>query len=409
MMSFWLACVALLALAVMFVVLPGWRRDARQVTPETVRRREENIALYRQRLAELDAEHRAGGLDDATHQALRDELDRTLLDDVEEGQGQGVAVQGRPHLLMALALLVVVSAVGLYGHQGALPDVAITDTLRQLQQDSQAGRDVQPGMQTLLRQLDARLAMAPDNDSLWVMAGRLYLDAGRYQDAARVYQQLLQRFPEDPQALAFTAQAEYLAAGRQGTPVVTSLIDRALVADPRQPTALSLRGMIAFEKQDYRTAVTSWETLLAAVDPASEEAGVIREGVARARQALGEPVPEAASQPSITVQLALGEGVEAKPGDTVFLFARAAKGPPMPLAAKRLPAGSLPVTLTLGDADAMSPGMKMSLFDEVQITARLSRSGMPQAQSGDVESSSEPLRWKAHSGPLQLTIDRIVP
>ena len=91
-----------------------------------------------------------------------------------------------------------------------------------------------------------------------------------------------------------------------------------------------------------------------------------------------------------------------QPGDSVFIFARAVSGPPAPLAAKRLTVADLPVTVELGDADAMMPQLKLSNFPEVQLVARISRAGQPTA--GEWVGRSGPLA-SSTTAPQTLTID----
>ena len=93
---------------------------------------------------------------------------------------------------------------------------------------------------------------------------------------------------------------------------------------------------------------------------------------------------------------------------TVFVFARAASGPPMPLAIQRLTVGQLPATITLDDSNGMLPNMKLSDFPQVVIGARISRSGDPIAHSGDWQTFSPPVDVKRKEA-IALTIDQSVP
>ena len=94
-------------------------------------------------------------------------------------------------------------------------------------------------------------------------------------------------------------------------------------------------------------------------------------------------------------------------GDTVFIFARAEKGPRMPLAILQLKAGDLPTRFSLDESNAMAPGMKLSAFPAVMLVARISKSGNASAQSGDLEGSVGPL--KPGTQNIQISIDRVIP
>ena len=93
-----------------------------------------------------------------------------------------------------------------------------------------------------------------------------------------------------------------------------------------------------------------------------------------------------------------------------FVFARAADGPPMPLAAVRRPAGDFPVEITLDDSRSMLPSLKLSGFDAVLVGARVSAGGGPLAQPGDLEATPQALQLTGTPGPsaVSLTIDRVV-
>jgi cytochrome c-type biogenesis protein CcmH len=96
------------------------------------------------------------------------------------------------------------------------------------------------------------------------------------------------------------------------------------------------------------------------------------------------------------------------PGDVLFVYAKAASGPPMPLAIQRMDAGKLPVAVTLTDGMGMLPSMKLSQFPQVVVGARVSKSGNAMPQSGDLQVLSPPIAVTTTT-PIRLTIDSVVP
>ncbi len=213
-----------------------------------------------------------------------------------------------------------------------------------------------------------------------------------------------------PELLGQWAQAQYFADGKKWSAKIQALTDEALKADPKEVTSLGLLGIAAFEGERYQEAIDYWNRLLAQLPPDDSSRAALQGGIKRAAERLEAsggkvaeaPVAAKAALLKVSVNLASELRSKVQPGDSVFIFARATSGPPAPLAAKRLTVADLPVTVELGDADAMMPQLKLSNFPEVQLVARISRAGQPTAGE-----------WVGRSGPLassttalqKLTID----
>jgi len=128
------------------------------------------------------------------------------------------------------------------------------------------------------------------------------------------------------------------------------------------------------------------------------------------------PAPEASSttvadtNSGITVEVALAPELaeRAAPDATVFVYAKAAAGPPMPLAVQRVTVADLPLTLTLDDSMAMMPAMRLSGFPEVVVGARVSASGQAMPQPGDIEGETGPIA-SSTATPVRVRIDSIRP
>ena len=139
----------------------------------------------------------------------------------------------------------------------------------------------------------------------------------------------------------------------------------------------------------------------------------VQASIAEARSLAGSPIGRAqvarpapardGNRVSGVVRLAPELAGKVAPGDTIFIFARAAEGPRMPLAILRKRASDLPAEFTLDDSMAMAPQMKLSAFPRVIIGARVSKSASATASPGDLQGLSAPVKVGAKS--VNVVID----
>lgn len=396
MTAFWLASAVLLLAALAFLLIP-LLRDRRAQAEED--RTALNVALYQERIAELEAQHAAGALDAAQLEAGRAEAARELLADAEQAEGAQRRL-GR-WLPLVVALLVPVAGLALYLHWGA------SDALRLREQLAVAPKN----MDEVIARLEETVRLQPDQAEAWYFLGRSYMSRQRPQDAARAFARTSELAGRQPELLGQWAQALYFAEGQKFTAQVRELSEEALRLDPQEVTTLGLLGIAAFEEQRYADAMGYWQRLVAVLEPDDPSRQAIEGGIARAREQLvarGEKLPEAPAAPAavelrVRVSLAPELADKVQPDDTLFVFARAASGPPMPLAAKRLKVSDLPVEVSLSDADAMMPQLKLSSFAEIQLVARISRAGSP--MQGEWVGQSAVLKT-LEAGEQALVIDK---
>ncbi|QQD51848.1 c-type cytochrome biogenesis protein CcmI [Pseudomonas fluorescens BBc6R8] len=393
MIDFWLAAGLLLLIALSFLLIPVLRgRRAQREEDRTAL----NVALYQERVAELQTQQIEGVLDAAQLDSGRAEAARELLADTEGVEKPRESRLGKPLPLLA-AFLVPVLGVALYLHYGASDKVELT---REFSQPPVS-------MEDMTRRLERAAAAQPDSPEGLYFLGRAYMAQDRSADAAKVFERTVALAGRQPELLGQWAQAQYFADNKQWSPKVQALTDEALKLDPKEVTSLGLLGIAAFEGQRYQEAIDYWNRLLAQLPPDDNSRAALQGGIDRAAEKLKEsggsvaPV-KAEKQMQVRVDLAADVKAKALPTDSVFIFARAVKGPPAPLAAKRVTVADLPITVELGDSDAMMPQLKLSNFPEVQLVARISRAGVPTA--GEWIGRSQPLA-SSTTALQQLTID----
>lgn len=394
MTEFWLGAGLLLLAALGFLLIPILRGRGRQQEQD---RTALNVALYQERVAELSAQQAAGVLDGEQLASGRDEAARELLADTEGAGEPRQGHLGRAVPLLA-ALLVPVMAVGLYLHFGAADKVELTREFAQAPKT----------MDEMTSRLERAVQAQPDSAEGLYFLGRAYMADQRPADAAKIFERAVALAGRQPELLGQWAQALYFAADKQWSAQLQELTDEALKADPKEVTSLGLRGIAAFEGERYQEAIDYWQRLLAQLPEGDASRAALQGGIDRAADKLSG-APDKAAAPAVPparlqvrVELATALQGKVQPSDTVFIFARAKSGPPMPLAAKRVTVGRLPIEVELSDADAMMAQMKLSDFAEVQLVARVSRAGQP--TQGEWIGQSAPMSNRT-PGTQHLTID----
>lgn len=379
MIEFWLCAGLLLLTALAILLLPVVRGRGVQAEED---RMALNVTLYQERLQELQAQHVAGALDDQQLANARDEAARELLSDTEGAQVVPVKRSLGRAVPLISALLVPVLGVGLYLHWGVIDEVERARTFV----------DQPKTIEEMTARLEEATQKNPDSAESWYFLGRTYMAQERPADAAKAFERAVGVAGREPELLGQWAQALYFAGNKQWTEQLQRMTDDALKGDPAEATTLGLLGIAAYEGGEYQRAIEYWQQLVAVLPVEDPSRQAIEGGIERARQQLGVATPDAASNaPAISVKVELAAELSEKvqPGDAVFIFARAVSGPPMPLAVKRLTVADLPAEVSLSDNDAMMPQLKISGFEQVQLVARISRSG--NATAGEWIGSSQPI------------------
>ncbi|GLQ95258.1 tetratricopeptide repeat protein [Dyella acidisoli] len=319
---------------------------------------------------------------------------------------------GRPRsvfvLMLGIALVVPVGAVLLYrqvGTPAALDGVqAVTD------------------VKNALDELRAHLAAQPNDVQGWMLLAQADMEMQQPEEARDAYGQVLKQSPDNTTALVGWAQADSTAhEDHHISDRARDLLERAVKLEPDNQRGLWLLGISDFQQARFAEAAATWRKLQPMLQPGTNVAQAVAEQIALADARAGS-APAAASStavatsntdqgPALHVQVTLSPklGLKLTKGDTLFVYARAVDGPPMPLAVTRLDADQLkqvPAKVTLTDAMSMVPSMKLSSVPRVVVGARISHSGNAVAQAGDLEGDSGVIDVDSKT-PIHILVDKV--
>jgi cytochrome c-type biogenesis protein CcmH len=373
-MSFWIITI-LMAAAGLLLLLPALL--GKKSSPSGGNR-EQNISIAQERMDELKSELEAGTLSQETYQQTLEELEKSLLMDVTESDGEinNPSNSSGKKVFIALVLFVPLLSFGLYKQLGspqyldvAGPGSHPTNTATA----PQAGE--LPSMEEMITGLKKKTADNPDDPDAWYLLGRLYAATEQFAESVKAYERLVAVSDRQPTALVVLADSLAMTQGGDLTGRPLSLVMEALEKEPAHTTALWMAGQAAADQKQYLEAIGYWQRAAQGLKDNKEMLGelqsMISEAVTLAKDAgmdvteysLPEPAQaEPSSVASITIEVTIDPSLlkEIKENDVLFIFARAVSGPPMPLAAIKRNARELPVSLVLDDSSMLRPGTSLA-------------------------------------------------
>lgn len=421
MLLFW-TLASLMILAALLLVVPVLMRGGdpgRDVSGDA------NVALYRERLAELDREHERGEIDAERYAALREDLERGLLADVGRNESPRAAVHPPPHwMAMAIAVVLPVCGLAFYLWLGSPHGLEPRPPSR----GTVAGTEPRPPVEAMVASLAARLADNPADGDGWLLLARSQVVLERFDAAVVAFERAHALLGDEPSLLADWAEAEAGIAGNRFPASALGRLERALELDPDHEKALWLGGFGAVQNGRTDIAVARWERLRAHQPPGSREESVVAEILAQVRgtrdttpgarsEATGSPgaamsasgdAPAIGARIVVEVSLAPDLGVELGASEPVFVFARTPSGAGPPVAVARTIVGALPATIVLDESNAMVPSLSLASVERALVAARVARSGTVTRTTGDVEGVSGPVTV-ADPAPVRIVISQIVP
>lgn len=377
MIQFVIIITLILALVLFFLL----RALLRNNDTRSYARNEQNIHFAQERLKELEAQLKNASISAVDYEALKQEIEHTLIDDLKDESKPVDAKQASKTTAIILGILIPIAACCIYliiGNPGSI----------NYQQQIEQLRDPQ-NLMAMLEDIEQRLQQQPEDEKGWSILGNTYLATGQFAKAQQAYRKLLELQGHNAQTLVKLADA--IAQGNKGnmTGEPEQLVRKALTLNPHNKQALWMAGIAALQNNQPEKAKLHWQKLLPMLADAPAQQQELMALIKRTEQSNQQEVDSAKV---IEVQVSIDQSLleQTQPDNIVFIFAKASgdNAPRAPLAVKRLTVANLPAKVTLSDVDAMMPQLTISKFDNIVVSARVSKSGDPIAKSGDLESDT---------------------
>lgn len=420
MITFWIFAVAMMIIALVFLLRPLLL----ELNKKDIDRSAQNVAITKERLNELKTEFEQGTISKEEFEQTKDELEHALLNDIEESSVKSNASNNKYFTQLARYILIFsvpVMSVGFYNYLGqpALIEGAKKHAAAPDGHASTSNGKKLPSVEEMIERLAEKLKENPDSAEGWFMLARSYMSMGRYKEAVAALEKANKLIPDNPTVMLRYADALIMQNGGKINGKPFDLIKRAVEIQPDNSTGLWLIGMGYEEQGAYKKAISYWTLLLPLLkdnQSIDEVNTLIRSAKSKAGISVTENSTSTAARAekkaavSLKVNVSIAENVLKKVSidDTVYIFAKAVSGPPMPLAVVRKQVKDFPLQVTLDDSMAMIPDMKISSFPNVKVSAHISRTGQPRPQPGDVKSEIRTVN-SAQKEKIKLTISEIVP
>jgi len=425
MSSLWMWIAVLSLLALLFLLFPLLRANKRaEQTGSDIQ--QDNVDIFHERLAELDAEKEQNTLDEASYLALKAELEKTLLQDVEgknkvKYKIEPVSVTQALSVFVA-AIVLIVASLAVYSDLGASDDYADYLALKAQSETSQQtaiGKKDAPDFAKAIEMLEQKLAENPADFEKSILLANSYMAVGNYNKVVEVYDRLANNLGAQHKDYARVkgsyAQALFQAQGEKFTVEVNAAIEQALTADAQESTALILKGIQVYMQAEYKQAIAFWEQAKVQagqtqtkrfIEPAIADAR-LKSGMVPPAPAVKAETQVATAKSEVIINLSLAPELagKVKPEHTVFVFARAMGGR-MPLAIERFQVKDLPKRIVLDESKAAMPTATIASVDSVDIVARISLRGTAKPEAGDLFVEQKSVAVKAGK-ELTLVINQV--
>jgi len=345
--------------------------------------------------------------------------------------------------ITGLFVLLMIPLAGILMYQNiGTPEAINLSPVKPAQQSpaqQTAHSNEQGQMNDLVASLQQRMVENPEDPEGWLILGRSLKTMQRYAEAEEALSNANRLVPDNPTIMVDLAETMLFTSGK---PEISSearqLIESALAIDPNQQKGLWIMGMASAQEGEDTQAIAYWTKLQEKLEPSSGPYQAVTQQIEAAQTRMGIPVTASAetsaAEPPVAAPAAapamvkpvvnqaadggfgipatitIGDGLSGPyPANaTLFIFIHPAGAAGMPLAVKRLAPRGFPMSLTFTDADLLQPGGSLQAFELLDISARISMTGIANIASGDIQANRVTVNTKNISA-IDLHLDQRVP
>lgn len=426
MILMWVAFVLLTLLAVAFVALPFLSKE--RVQSLTYNANSELIAIFHQRLGELANDLSEQRIDQVNHDESVVELKRRLLNELSPEKSLMSKGNNRIFALTGSAFLVAFTVIfytatgsqqQLQNWHSAMDNLPAYGERAVMQQGEPLSQNE---LQAFALGLRTKLAQSGDDQVAWMLLGRVAMSLNEYDMAQQSFDKVLRLDPDNMPVLISYSQVLLLEGSDANMTRAAGMLSKVLKDDPTNLDAISLLALIAYERHDWLQAKAAFEVLLNSMDKQDSRYSMIAQRITEIEENItagntqqqvqqGSDADNNVAQTStikVTVDLAQQLVDKLPTQGTLFVFAKAANGPPMPLAVVKLTDYRFPIEVQLSDSNAMVAGLTLSSVEQIILTARISKDASVMPATGELEGHSEVLE-RSQTQAYDLLINELIP
>jgi cytochrome c-type biogenesis protein CcmH len=407
MIQFGIFVALLIAIALCFLLIPLWLK----AKPIAQNDESINILLAQNKMQALNDELANGIITQIQFDALQNELMLHLHQDLVSSSAHIIDDTKGRWLALPIAIFVPLLALAVYSIKGDLRAFDISTV-------TAAGTPkTAADINAMVEKLAQKMAQNPQDPQGWIMLARSYKVLKRYPDAVSALRKACALLGDEPQTLLQLADVIAMQNGGSLLGEPTELVAKALALDANNDMGLWLYGLANAEEGKFGEAIGYWKKLQTHYKTNDADYTEVQKLIDQAREALGEKVastkeattPVEGSGRSLHLAVSLDDKFKSavSAGDYIFIYVQPAQGGKMPLAVVKKQVKDLPIDITLDDSMAMMPNMTISSVADVQVSARVSKSGNASPQSGEPIGKKQ-VSTLIDSGLIHLVISETV-